>query len=179
MRVLGAILAGGQSRRFGSDKAEALLGTRSLIDHAAARLGPQVDSLVVCGRDMAGRLCRADHPRPGLGPLGGLAAALRVAGELGFDAVASAGCDTPLLPGDLVATFVAAGPPCYSDDQPIIGLWPTVLADRLAAFLTRDTRHSLYAWAALCGARGITLPAAIPNINDRADLAAVAARTMA
>ena len=30
MRLLGAILAGGQSRRFGSDKAEAVLGAERL-----------------------------------------------------------------------------------------------------------------------------------------------------
>ena len=39
MRVLGAILAGGQSRRFGSDKASASLDGKSLLDHVADALG--------------------------------------------------------------------------------------------------------------------------------------------
>ena len=100
MRVLGAILAGGQARRFGSDKALALLAGRALIDHVAAALGPQVEALVVCGREHQGSTSVPDRPAAGLGPLGGLAGALHYAREHGYDAVVSAPCDTPLLPDD-------------------------------------------------------------------------------
>jgi hypothetical protein len=71
-RTLGAILAGGRSRRFGSDKALARLGGERLIDRAAAALRPQVDRLIVCGRVMPAMVCVADRPSPDLGPLGGL-----------------------------------------------------------------------------------------------------------
>ena len=50
--ILGAILAGGQARRFGSDKAQALWRGRRLIDHVADALGSQTTALVVCGRDL-------------------------------------------------------------------------------------------------------------------------------
>ena len=59
--------------------------------------------LVVCGREEPGFRCIPDWPEAGLGPLGGLAAALRHAGEQGFSRVLSAGVDAPDLPHDLAA----------------------------------------------------------------------------
>ena len=50
MTVLGAVLAGGESRRFGSDKLAARLGDRTLLDHAIAWLTARTDAVVVCGR---------------------------------------------------------------------------------------------------------------------------------
>ena len=54
MRVLGAILAGGRSSRFGSDKALALIDERPMLDHVSERLAVQCDGLVVIGRDWPG-----------------------------------------------------------------------------------------------------------------------------
>ena len=44
MKTLGAILAGGGSRRFGSDKAAAWLDGRALIDHVAGRVADYLDA---------------------------------------------------------------------------------------------------------------------------------------
>ena len=70
MQGIGAILAGGRSERFGSDKAEARLDGRRLIDWVADALAPQVTQIVFCGRDEPGRHCLADRPESGIGPLG-------------------------------------------------------------------------------------------------------------
>src|SRR3546814_14028344 len=77
MKVLGAILAGGASRRFGSDKAEALIDGEPMLFHVAHRLAAQTDGLVICGRSWGSLRTVADRPRPGMGPLGGLAGAIR------------------------------------------------------------------------------------------------------
>src|SRR3546814_13659705 len=61
--ILGAIIAGGAARRFGSDKALADLGGRRLIDHAADVLRGTVGALVVCGRELAGWTCLTDRDR--------------------------------------------------------------------------------------------------------------------
>ena len=45
MKLLGAILAGGRSSRFGSDKAFALLNGKPLIDHVIAALAAQTDAV--------------------------------------------------------------------------------------------------------------------------------------
>ncbi|PXA92942.1 molybdenum cofactor guanylyltransferase, partial [Nostoc sp. 3335mG] len=63
-RVLGAILAGGQSSRFGSDKALAELDGRILIDRVASAIQPQVDGLIVVGRIHPGLEAVADRPKP-------------------------------------------------------------------------------------------------------------------
>ena len=67
-RILGAVLAGGRSSRFGSDKAAAMFRDRTLADHAAAAIAPFVEAVVRVGGDGV-----PDVPRPGLGPLGGIA----------------------------------------------------------------------------------------------------------
>src|SRR3546814_20571783 len=75
MRLLGAVLAGGRSSRFGSDKALAMLDGRTLLDHAAAALGAHVETVVICGRHVPGMTGLADRPAADMGPLGGLNAA--------------------------------------------------------------------------------------------------------
>ena len=101
MKGIGAILAGGRSERFGSDKAVTLLDGRRLVDWVADALAPQVTQIVFCGRDEPGRHCLADRPESGIGPLGGLAAALHYAAKNDAEFVLSAGCDTPDIPADL------------------------------------------------------------------------------
>ncbi|MEY3659058.1 MAG: hypothetical protein RL425_1819, partial [Pseudomonadota bacterium] len=83
MKRLGLILAGGQSTRFGSDKAAALYQGRPLIDHVADALRPHVDALAVAGRDWPDLIRIEDAPEPGLGPLGGLLGGLIYADQNG------------------------------------------------------------------------------------------------
>jgi molybdopterin-guanine dinucleotide biosynthesis protein A len=169
-RVLGVVLAGGASRRFGSDKALAELGGRTLLDRAVTTLSRQCDAVVVAGRtDMPGAL--ADLPRAGMGPLGGLNAALHHGAGRGFDAVLSIPVDAFDVPVDLIGELAPA--PAFAVDVPVIGLWPTSLFDALDAFLAEDTLHSLRAFAARVGARAVTLSRLPANINTPADLATV------
>jgi len=165
-RVLGVVLAGGQSRRFGSDKAMAMLGGRTLLDRAVATLSRQCAAVVVAGRDDL-----ADRPRAGMGPLGGLNGALRRASEQGFDMVLSIPVDGFDLPDDLVGELSPA--PACAVDAPVIGLWPVSTCGALDAFLAEDRRHSVRAFAAQIGARSVTLSRLPANINTPADLSAL------
>ena len=166
MRVLGVVLAGGQSRRFGSDKALAEIAGRTLLDRAVATLARQVDTVVVAGRSDV-----ADRPRAGMGPLGGLNGAMHHAAEHGFDAVLSIPVDGFDLPDDLIAELAPA--PSYAVDAPVIGLWPTAVRAELDAFLAQDQRHSMRDFAAQIGARAVSLSRLPVNINTPADLIAV------
>lgn len=168
MRLLGAVLAGGQSRRFGSDKALAMLGGKALIEHAIAALSAQTDAVIVCGREWANWV--ADRPEPHLGPLGGINAALHYAAERGFDAVLTAPCDAPLLPANLAERLAATGVPAFVEDMPVIGLWPAVLAASLDAHLAQSADRSVRGWARQVGARPHALDKSIPNVNSLADL---------
>ena len=170
-RILGVVLAGGRSTRVGSDKALAELGGRSLLDRALAALERQCDAVIVAGRDHASCAGVADRPRPAMGPLGGLNAALHHAAERGFDAVLSIPVDAFDVPVDLVDELSPA--PAYAKDAPVIGLWPVSARAPLDALLAEDTRHSLRAFAARIAARETTLSRQPVNINTLADLAAV------
>lgn len=170
-RILGAILAGGRSTRFGSDKALALLGGRPLIEHAAATLAPYAEKVVVCGRDDPRWTCLADQPAPDMGPLGGLAAALLHARDAGFGGVLSTGCDMPSLPRELIEMLIG-DEPAVVEGQQLIGYWPAELAGRLLDHLGRCERRSIREWMAVIEPRMVAPPDPLPNINRPEDLAA-------
>lgn len=178
MTVLGAILAGGQATRFGSDKAMAVLDGRTLIAHAAAALRPVTDTVIVCGRapEPEGLAAIPDWPMPGLGPLGGLCAALCYAARHGYGAVLSIGCDTPFLPPALIARLCAADGARFLQQAPIIGYWPATLADALSQHLAQDGDRAVYRWASSVGAVAIDAGGDLPNINRLADLAQLTGR---
>lgn len=167
MRVLGAVLAGGRSSRFGSDKADALYRGVALVDHARETLARHCEAVVLVGR--LGGI--ADWPRPDCGPLGGLGGALRHAREQGFDAVLTCGVDTLALPDDILVKLAPA-PACVLA-QPVVGLWLASSTPVLEDLLLSDRKHSMRAFAELVGARLVELERAPANINTPADLAAL------
>lgn len=168
MRVLGALLAGGKSSRFGSDKAEALFEGERLIDRMATRLRAQCEAVILCGRHEASRISIPDRPEAGLGPLGGLNAALTYARDDGFSHVLSAGCDIPNLPEDLVEALAGEGAGIVQS-QPVVGLWPTDLAPQLDKFVS-DGGRALYGFAEAVGARMVRFDPPLMNVNRPEDL---------
>lgn len=110
---LGAILAGGRSRRFGSPKPLAELGGSLMVERVATAVrGSGAHAVLISGPgvpDMRHLLpCREDT-RPGLGPLGGLETALDWAGELGLAGALCLACDTPFVAPALLRTLAERG----------------------------------------------------------------------
>lgn len=165
VRVLGAVLAGGESRRFGSDKAMALLRGKPLIEHAIAALAAQTDAVIVVGREHDDWV--PDRPAPGLGPLGGINAALHAAAARGFAAVLTVPCDAPWLPEDLVARLDEGG---FVAEMPVVGLWPVGLAAGLDAWLAESEDRSVRRWARYAGVPPVAIKQGLPNINTPDDL---------
>ncbi|MES2289160.1 MAG: molybdenum cofactor guanylyltransferase [Pseudomonadota bacterium] len=165
MSVLGAILAGGRSSRFGSDKALAILRGKMLIDHVWDALSGQCDELAIVGRGA----CILDRPRAGMGPLGGLAGALHHARAQGHEFVLTCSVDSVRLPDDILTLLSPA--PAHLANQPVIGLWRVADAPALDALLASDARHSVRDFAGLIGSRPVASPFVIPNVNFPADLA--------
>lgn len=170
--LLGCVLAGGQSSRFGSDKALAELDGLPLLDHAVAALSRWCAEVVVVGRDTAPVATLPDWPRAGLGPLGGIAAALRHASDRGFAAVLTCGVDSPGLPEGL-PDLLSPAPACLAG-QPVIGLWPVSALAAVEAILGGDGRRSMLAFARAISAREVTAGEEPANLNTPADLAALA-----
>ncbi|MCJ2178457.1 molybdenum cofactor guanylyltransferase [Novosphingobium album (ex Hu et al. 2023)] len=172
--ILGAVLAGGLSSRFGSDKALAELNGHTLIALAVDALAGWCEHVVVVGRETAPAPTLPDWPRAGMGPLAGLASALRHACDEGYDTVLTCGVDAAVLPEDLLDVLSPA-PACLAA-QPVIGLWPASAAPVLEQLLQREERHSMLRFAGLIGAREVQTAVSVPNINTPADLAGLSER---
>ena len=115
MRIAGLILAGGQGRRMGAEKALVALAGRPLVAHVAARLAPQVAALALSANGDPARFAALGLPvlpdlpgEAGEGPLAGLRAGLDWAARAGAEALITVATDTPFLPADLVERLAAA-----------------------------------------------------------------------
>lgn len=103
MKAIGALLAGGQSRRMGTDKALLPIGTGTLLDHMLTKLHAlDIAEVVIC-RNAPG--CLPDL-LPGLGPLGALHSLSRH--YPGRDLLVVP-VDMPLLSAATLAALLTAG----------------------------------------------------------------------
>ena len=102
---LGAILAGGASRRMGADKALVELEGRPLVLHVAAALKRITPHVLVIGRDtpIAGLPTVPDRTTGRRGPLAGLDTALH---EAGGEAVLLVATDQPFLRSETLGALL-------------------------------------------------------------------------
>ena len=167
--ILGVVLAGGRSSRFGTDKASATLGGTTLLERAVAGLGKYCDTVVVAGRSVAPVAVIPDWPGPDRGPLGGIAAGLRHAQENGFASILTCGVDSADLPDNLLEILTPA--PAFLASQPVIGHWPAGASTTIEGILVGDGSHAMRAFAEAIGARSVECAQAPANINTQDDLA--------
>jgi molybdopterin-guanine dinucleotide biosynthesis protein A len=167
--ILGIVLAGGQSTRFGSDKALAELGGHTLLSRAFDALTGHCELVVIAGRERGPGRCIPDWPHAGMGPLAGIAAGLHLAQDEGYETVLTCGVDSVNLPENLLGLLSPA--PAYLADQPVVGHWPVGATGTIERILEGNGRHSMLAFAEALGARAVKTPSKSANINTPADLA--------
>jgi molybdopterin-guanine dinucleotide biosynthesis protein A len=188
--LVGVVLAGGRSVRFGGEKAAALLRGTPLLLWAARRLARSCAAVAVNTRPgtqaeslahAAGLPVLHDAPGDAAGPLSGVKAGLVWARELGATAVAVSPCDAPLLPEDLFTRLsTAAGSGAAMAEtadgaQPLCAVWPvSALADVVRA-LAGGAHPPTWRTLDGIGAQRVRFAdaAAFANLNTRADLAAL------
>jgi len=110
LRFSGAILAGGRSSRFGSDKALAVVDGRAMVRRVADALDEAgAAEVFVIGGDAVALaalgLTSLPDRRPGEGPLDGLITAL---GASANDLVVVLACDLPFVTAELIGALVGA-----------------------------------------------------------------------
>ena len=160
--ILGVVLAGGQSRRFGQDKAAAHLQGCRMIEHVVARARLQTASLAISGRDYGLELPVIPDIRPSEGPLTGVLSALQWAQLAGHSAVATFSCDAPFFPPDLVARLAEKLPLTMGRSfvtaqglrHPVFALWRISALPLLQEVYASGTR-SLMAAQDEVGATGV------------------------
>ncbi len=184
--ITGVILAGGLGRRMGGvDKGLQLLNGRPLIAHVAARLAPQVAELLINANQNHERHAAFGYrvitdQIPGFaGPLAGLHAALTAASH---PLVATAPCDSPFLPDDLVfrlfSALTAAGAElavarCFDQVHPVFCLCKSSVLPHLTAFLASGERK-FSRWYATLNSVEVAFDDqadAFENINTQDELA--------
>lgn len=108
---LGVILAGGESRRYGSPKALATVGGARIIDRVRAALAAAVDDVALVANDAALyadlRLPTRPDAQRGLGTLGGILSALLWAREERRPGALVVACDMPFLSPPLLRRLLA------------------------------------------------------------------------
>ena len=189
---MGAVTAGGQSRRFGTDKARSLLEGRPLLEHVAASLEGCPVRLLIAPPERYALPGWQNVPdlRPGEGPLAALEAALTAArAEVGEGWLAFAGVDMPRLTPAYWALLARARTPevlavraldASGQPQPLAALYHTELLERVTARLDGGERRlraaALVEETALVPFSELqrVCPGALHNVNTPADLLALA-----
>ncbi|MBB4123512.1 molybdenum cofactor guanylyltransferase MobA [Martelella radicis] len=190
------ILAGGASRRMGTDKAMLTLEGETLLARAHRRIKTQAHPVLISrhGDDLAGlpdatviRDAGTGHE----GPLAGILAGLRHLAAQGSEAthMVSLAVDTSFFPADLVERLAAASPApdaivlARTDDRvhPVFALWPLVLREPLEDWLASGVNRRLMDFVREHQSRIVDFPL-IPaedgaidpffNVNTPDDLAA-------
>lgn len=199
-RIVGLLLAGGQSRRMGGgDKTLRPLAGRTVLAHVVERAAPQVERLVLNANGDPARFAGFGLPVvPDVvdgfaGPLAGILTGLDWAAANLPDAawVASFATDAPFLPGDLVVRLLAAVERDGADlacaasggrDHPVFGLWPVGLRHELRRALVEDGERKIDRWTGRYRISRVIWPDApvdpFFNVNRPEDLA-VADRLLA
>ncbi|MEL6949644.1 MAG: molybdenum cofactor guanylyltransferase [Pseudomonadota bacterium] len=193
--LLALLLAGGESRRMGSDKAAIEIGRQTMLARTAGLAAAVTDGVWVSVRGVEGSdALRRQWPLiedapEGQGPLAGILAALRHRDDADWLVLA---CDLPRLDSATLTALsaTAAGHPDApaiamrserdGTPEPLCAIWRPAMRARIEAQLAEDRR---------C-ARRCLLDAAVPlvdavtqgalaNMNAPEDLAAVLAEDVA
>lgn len=188
MKIIGAIIAGGQSRRMGGrEKAFLELDSKPVILHVIEQFEPQVDQLVINANGEPARFSEfglevvPDVFTSLTTPLAGLHAALRFTKSVDADMLMTVPSDTPFLPFDLAAKLlentIASGAAIAASggrEHYIIGAWKTELLNDLDLAIAKDHLFRVKDWTRRASAQRVEWPVEpydpFFNVNTPEDL---------
>lgn len=191
-KIAGLLLAGGQSLRFGAEKAMAEFRGRPMIE-IVADLFADFHGVAVSAPAQSGAAAFAhargyslieDDPASPAGPLAGICAGLEWAAAQDFTHLATAPCDTPLLPLDIYSTLAADlsdAPAAFAatgeGDHALCALWRIGLLAPLRETLATGDHPAIRNFLLANGAKRVvfTDAAAFANANTMEELARLAA----
>jgi len=176
--ILGVVLAGGKSKRFGDDKTTAKLGNKTLLDHTIEKIEKKFDEILIVSNNEKHASIKKnvfstkDLIEGHLGPLVGVLSAMEwiKKHKKNYNWMATFPCDTPFFDENLVDKimncpknsskklfFLKSGNRRHN----IFGLWSLELKDILLKDINKGHRK-VEEWANKVGSE-------IIEINDEND----------
>ena len=161
--ILGAILAGGQSKRMGKDKLFLELNNKKLIEHTIDKVKKYLkEVIIITNQDNEffsknNLITVKDCIKGQLGPLAGILTAMKWAKEnlTNCSWIATFPCDTPFFPESIIENFIQESKKkeslilCASSHgrkHNIFGLWSLDLYDKLRDDLINSKIRKVQDW---------------------------------
>ena len=187
--ILGTVLAGGKSQRFGEDKSQVMLEGKLLIDYILSEISSEFREILVVSNNKidfknSEKISRIEDFKKGLGPLGGVLSAMKWVKEnnKNYEWVSTFPADTPFFKKEILQKF-------YKEIEieksrlffiksnktrhNIFGLWSIDLLDKLEEDLNKGDRK-VELWANSVGVKVIDMDFKnvdpFFNINTKQDL---------
>ena len=187
--ILGAVLAGGKSQRFGEDKSQVKLGGKLLIDYILAEIIDEFNEVLVVSNNLidfrqSQKISLIKDFKKDLGPLGGVLTAMKWVKDNNKDYqwISTFPVDTPFFKNEILKDFLKRinmkeGKLFFikSNDtrHNIFGLWSLDLMDKLEEDLNKGERK-VEDWANSIGVKNINMKFENKdpffNINTKEDL---------
>ena len=187
--ILGTVLAGGKSQRFGEDKSQVTLAKRLLIDYVLSEIIDQFKEILIVSNNSidyqkSEKIIRIEDYEKGLGPLGGVLTAMRwiKTEKKDYEWIATFPVDTPFFKKEILEKFIKQIDENESSlffiksnntRHNIFGLWSMKLLVQLENDLEKGARK-VELWANSIGVKTINMefPNQDPffNINTKEDL---------
>ena len=187
--ILGTVLAGGKSQRFGEDKSQVKLGDKLLIDYILSEVIEEFKEILVVSNSLidfrkSEKITVIKDIKKNLGPLGGVLTAMKWIKDNNKDYkwISTFPADTPFFKRSILQKFLQDIQPEESKlffiksnntRHNIFGLWSIDLIDKLEEDLTRGERKVEF-WANSVGVKNIEMEFdnkdPFFNINTKEDL---------
>ena len=188
-KILGAVLAGGKSQRFGEDKSQVQLGNQLLIDYVLAEIIDAFNEIIIVSNNLikfnqSEKVSLIKDFKKNLGPLGGVLSAMKWIKENNKDYqwVSTFPADTPFFKKQILEDFLKKIKPEESKlffiksnntRHNIFGLWSVDLIDKLEKDLENGDRK-VENWANSVGVKIVNMNFEkndpFFNINTKEDL---------
>ena len=185
--ILGVILAGGKSKRFGQDKSEVKLGDKTLIEHTLHKIKSKFSKIIIVSNSkiLKDYTIIKDCIDGQLGPLVGVLSAMKwiKKNNFSYSWVATFPCDTPFFNISIIDEFIKVSKLNNSllyfikskeKRHNIFGLWSLQLIEILEKDIIENNYRKVEKWANKVGVKTINVSYdnldPFFNINTKEDL---------
>ncbi len=187
--ILGVVLAGGKSQRFGEDKCQVKLGDKLLIDYILSEIIDEFNEVLLISNNKikyinSNKISLVEDTKMGLGPLGGILTAMKWIRQnnKSYKWISTFPSDTPFFKKQILNNFLEEiknyeGKLFFINSNDtrhnIFGLWSIDLLERLEKDLDNGERK-VEMWANKIGVKSINMKFENKdpffNINTKEDL---------